>query len=307
VSDDGAPAWRRLGLPALLFLATIGTTTLSRGPAFSATLMTILVAHEMGHYLVARRHGVPASLPHFVPLPPVFPLGTLGAVITMRTDRASRTELLDIGAAGPISGFVVAVPLMALGVALSAKVPLESFEGPINMLGDSSLSALMFHVLQPSLPPGWEFEAHPVFVGAWAGFLVTAINLLPMGQLDGGHVLYALDPERFAARARWVFRILVGLGLFGLAVHLPTMIAVGGGDPSPALAAWLARTRPLLRWVSHAYLVWAVLGRMTGLEHPPLSEPGQALGRGRRGLAALCGVIFLLTFMPSPVWLELPP
>lgn len=302
-----APERPRWGLPALLFILTLASTTWAGGPAFSATLMSILVAHEMGHYLVARHYGVEASLPHFIPVPPVFMLGTLGAVIAMRTDRASRNVLLDIGAAGPIAGFVVAVPLMVVGILLSRLTEVTASSGPLTYFGDSLLTKVLVHVLRPEVVPGLDLDAHPVFIGAWAGFLVTAINLLPMGQLDGGHVAYAVSPARAAAWARRTYQALLALGVLGLVVHGPSLAygllqLVDREALIPIEAFEL--TRPWLPWVSYAALVWAMLGRATGLSHPAVADPHEPLTRRRRWTAGACLAIGLLTFMPSPAWVD---
>lgn len=285
----------------------MGTTTLAGGKAFSATLLSILVAHEMGHYLVARYHGVEASLPHFIPLPPFFILGTLGAVITMRTDRAERNQLLDIGAAGPIAGFLVAVPAMILGIHLSREVSVAG-GGPITFFGDSILSGLLVKLLRPELAAGHDLEAHPVMIGAWAGFMVTAINLLPLGQLDGGHVLYAWSPANAERWGRRIHRLLLVLGLIGVLVHGPTilyalldLVGVGGTAIPRAL---FDRLRPLYPWVSFGSLIWAFLGKATGLRHPPVRDLDQPLTPARRAAAIACLLIALLTFMPNPVWVD---
>jgi membrane-associated protease RseP (regulator of RpoE activity) len=295
----------RLGLPLVLFLATIGTTTWALGPAFSATLMSILVAHEMGHYVVARWHGIPATPPHFIPLPPlgVFHLGTLGAVIAVRTEHASRNQLLDVGAAGPLAGFVVAVPAMILGLSLSEPV-MPTDLGPTRIyFGDSLLSWVLQQWVVGPLPDGMDLEAHPVFLGAWAGFLVTAINLLPMGQLDGGHVLYAVSPQRSATWMRWVFRVLLGLGGLGLGIQVVWGLAATGTE---AVAGLAELVEPLRRWLSPAFLIWAAMGWLTGLVHPPLSRQERLRPRSR-WLAGACAVVMLLTFMPSPAWTEVDP
>lgn len=293
-------------MPLALFVATIVTTTLSGGPAFSATLLSILVAHEMGHYIAARRHGVPASLPHFIPLPPPFILGTLGAVITMNTERARRHELLDIGAAGPIAGFVVAVPAMVIGILASEPASIDGV-GAVFHFGDSALSAGLIALLGPELGPGEDLIAHPILIGAWAGFLVTAINLLPMGQLDGGHVLYAFTPSGAERWARRVFRIAVALGVLGLVVHGPAlawMICDGFGRADLIDVAAIELMRPLFPWTTYAFGVWALFGRVTGLRHPPVADPETPLPRSRRWVAGLCAFIFALTFMPNPLWMD---
>lgn len=312
--------------PLVLFILTLGSTVYAgsaviidwetwvlvqaewgNGLAFSATLMSILVAHEMGHYLVARRYGVEATLPHFIPMPPPLMLGTLGAVIAMRTDTASRNALLDIGAAGPIAGFVVAVPLMIVGIQLSTISDPGIADGPMTHFGDSLLSAGLVALLRPDVVADMELRAHPVLIGAWAGFLVTAINLLPMGQLDGGHVAYAISPARAGVWARRTFRTLIALGCLGLVVHGPALVysfaQLAGVEDAIPLSVFEA-LHPLLPWTSYAFLVWAFLGRATGLDHPPIADPTEPLTQRRKVTAALCLVIGILTFMPSPAWVD---
>ena len=250
---------RRTGLAAVLFLATIGTTVAANGVAYSATLLSILVAHEMGHYVVARRLGAPATLPLFIPVPPAWlPLGTLGAVIQMEEPEGSdRRKLLAVGASGPIAGFVVAVPAMMLGLALSEPGAPEAAEELV-YFGDSLLSWALQAWVAPPLAPGMELMAHPVFVAAWAGFLVTALNLLPMGQLDGGHILRAAVPERAGRIARGVFWTLVTAGTLGLLVHFSDLI-------SAPLGQSLAFLRP---WLSPGLAVWAGLAWLTTRNNP---------------------------------------
>lgn len=309
LTDDDARSSRRPPwlLPLFLFFATLATTTWAGGPAFSATLMSILVAHEMGHYLVARAYGVEASLPHFIPMPPPFMLGTLGAVIGMRTDRASRNALLDIGAAGPVAGFVVAVPAMIAGIHLSSLVEISAASGPLTYFGDSLLTAGLVKVLRPDVVAGFDLQAHPVFIGAWAGFLVTAINLLPMGQLDGGHVAYAVSPAGASRLAHRTFGVLIALGILGLIVHGPSLVyglleLAGISDPIPVSV--FEALHPFLPWTSYAFLIWAFLGRATGLDHPPIADPTEPLTPRRKLTALACLVIGVLTFMPSPAWVD---
>ncbi len=287
----------RILRPLLLFAATIGTTCWALGWAGGLTLMAILVSHEMGHYLTARRHGVPASLPHFIPMPPFFLLGTLGAVISMRTDRATRNQLMDIGAAGPIAGFLVAVPAMIAGVMLSKVAPIS---GPTAYLGDSMLSYVITELLAPARPPGTDLMAHSVLMGAWGGFLVTAINLIPLGQLDGGHVLYAFSPRASEVWMRRIYKLLIVLGVVGLLVHVPFMLPESVEVP-PALLTVL---RPFRPYITYALLIWALFGRFTGLRHPPVVDETEPLTPRRRYTAYACLAIMLLTFMPSPIWMD---
>jgi membrane-associated protease RseP (regulator of RpoE activity) len=297
----------RKTFPWLLFGATVLTTTWVGGWLFSLTLLSILVAHEMGHYFVARYHGVEASLPYFIPLP-LPPLGTMGAVITMRTEQATRNQLMDIGAAGPIAGFVVAFVAMAVGVEVSSTTIPENL-GPLTFFGDSLLSFAFLQLLRPELAPGEVLIAHPIWLGAWGGFLVTAINLLPMGQLDGGHILHAFDPKKSEQRAKFIFRALLAFGILGLCVQAPTiaysMLAGFEMDAQRWVSgAWIDAMRPLQPWLSHVFLIWAMFGRFTGLIHPPLPDDEEVLSTGRYWTAWLCVLIFILTFMPSPLWVE---
>ena len=274
---------------------------------FSVTLLSILVAHEMGHYSAARYHKIPASLPYFIPLP-LPPLGTMGAVITMQTDSADRNQLMDIGVAGPIAGFVVAVVAMALGVSLSSTT-VVTHEGALTFMGDSLLSGFFVKILRPELAANETLLAHPVWIAAWGGFLVTAINLLPMGQLDGGHILHALNPQKAFVWSRRVFRFLIVLGFVGLSVHLPSMLwsisqAIGLEPESFLSISHLEDSTILMPWFSHVFLIWAIFGRLTGLRHPPVRDEESDLSSGRYWLAFACLVILILTFIPSPLWVE---
>jgi membrane-associated protease RseP (regulator of RpoE activity) len=167
---------------------------LIKGAQFAGTLLTILVAHEAGHFIAARIHKVEASLPYFIPLPILSPFGTMGAVIQMRGTIPTRRALLDIGASGPLAGLVFAIPLYAWGVAHSRLVPLggEDMVG----LGSSVLLRGLERLAAPPIPEGMDILLSPIAFGAWAGMFVTMINLLPVGQLDGGHVAYALFGPR---------------------------------------------------------------------------------------------------------------
>jgi Zn-dependent protease len=183
------------------------------GAPFALALLSILLAHELGHYFMSRHYGVLASLPYFLPMP-LSPFGTMGAVIRTRTPMRDRRQLLAIGAAGPVAGLLVAIPALLLGLAWSTVGPIPSGEGVIlegNSLLYAGLKVLVFGRFLPS--NGYDVFLHPVAFAAWAGLLVTALNLIPAGQLDGGHIAYAL----LGRRARWLNRLAVvaalGLGL----------------------------------------------------------------------------------------------
>jgi membrane-associated protease RseP (regulator of RpoE activity) len=188
--DGGKEWWSR----------TLSSVSLAHGLEFTGSLLAILVLHESGHYIAARIHKVETSLPYFIPMPVVSPFGTMGAVIRMSGTIRTRRALFDIGASGPLAGLAVAIPLYLWGTAHPQFVEPSSTEGFMT-LGDSLLTRILDHVVAPPVPPGMMVMSSPVAYGAWVGLFVTMINLLPVGQLDGGHVAYALfgpRQDRFA-------------------------------------------------------------------------------------------------------------
>jgi len=279
------------GLHILLFLATFVTTAaagamhqgfdvltapvhLLDGLPYAAALMSILLFHESGHYVLARLHRVEATLPFFIPAPPViFLIGTLGAFIRMRSLPRDRRALFDVGAAGPWAGMLVAVPVLILGLWLSEVKPSGPTDQGGLFLGDSLLfKALTWLVLGVS-SADVTIVLHPVALAGWVGLLVTALNLLPVGQLDGGHVVYAALGERWH---RWI-----SLGT------LTTLVVLGIGGAG-------------------TWLVWAVLLSFLGLRHPRLLDVETPLDPRRRLAAAATGVMFLVTFMPEPFSFSMP-
>lgn len=239
--------------------------SLAAGLPFSVTLLAILVTHEAGHYVMCRRHGIAASLPYLLPAPPIFLLGTFGAVIRVRSRFPDRRALFDMGAAGPWAGFVVALVAMIVGLRLSS-VDATLPDGPVVMLGDSLLTSFLARVVLHAPPD--TVMLHPVAFAAWAGLLVTSLNLLPAGQLDGGHVLYAARGRR--------------------AVLLPLLLV--------AVLVWLAVTG------SPFWIVWSVVAAaMLFLGHPPTLNDAQSLGTWRQVGAVLSLVLFLVTFVPEPI------
>ena len=177
--------------------------------AFTAALLGILLAHEFGHYIAARIHRVDASLPYFIPLPIVSPFGTMGAVIRMRAVIPTRRALLDIGAAGPLAGLALAIPLYAWGVAHSQVVAVPENGDKLVEFGNSLLLRLLDHWFAPPSPQGTDVMLSPVAFAGWAGMFVTMINLFPVGQLDGGHVAFALFGPRQNRIAHWVHRSML--------------------------------------------------------------------------------------------------
>lgn len=295
---DVRPAGRlgpqQLALHAGLFVATCFTTYLSGGPAFAATLMTILVCHEMGHYVLARRHGIDVSLPYFIPLPPMVSLGTLGAVIKMRAPIRDRNQLIDVGAAGPIAGLVVALPALIIGLSLSSVTPTHS--GGVQE-GNSLLYGLIKLTMFGRWLPGHgvDVELHPMAFAAWVGMLITMINLIPIGQLDGGHVLRAGLGDRHERLSAILHRALLVVAL-----------AVGGYLYALARADGAGRLAALgfAAWGAAPWLVWsaalAIMRNLAGGEYHP-SVTGPPLTPGRRRIAWAMAVVFLLLFAPVPM------
>lgn len=276
-------ARRGPGLNIALFAATFFTTMMASafnqgadvfgdpasirtGFPFAITIMTILLFHEFGHYFFAQAHRVDATLPYFIPAPPFFLLGTFGAFIRMRGTLPNRRALFDIGAAGPWAGFLIAVPAVIIGLQISEVRPLQPWEGGL-LLGDSLLFAALTRLVLGVSPDNVTVLLHPVALAGWFGLLVTCLNLLPVGQLDGGHVAYAV----FGRHHRWISRgVLTSLVILGL-------------------GSW------------SGWLVWAGLLVMLGIRHPRPLDPYTPLDRRRLVAAALTLVVFVLTFMPEPI------
>ena len=295
---------------------------------FAVPLLFILLCHEFGHYIAARIHRVPASLPYFLPLPVLNPFGTLGAIILMPERIRSRKALLDIGAAGPLAGIVVAIPIMLWGLSLSELVPRPPEDVgarllalPVQQEGQSLLYAALKYAVFGHIPSNMDVGLHPTAFAAWAGFFVTFLNLLPFGQLDGGHVAYALFGERQNRFARWVIWLPLALSLYALAVYVLPVLAYGmshgfggiftrvalEGDarPSVRLLEYLLSTmlllNPVLTWIT-LFVLLRLLRRMAGTGHPPVDDPTLSVGRRVVGLVTLA--LFVLLFMPAP-WVAL--
>jgi membrane-associated protease RseP (regulator of RpoE activity) len=250
------------------------------GIPFAATLMSILVAHELSHYFVARRYGSPVSLPYFIPIPlPGHLLGTMGAVITQKAPMRDRKALFDIGIAGPLGGLVLTIPLLILGLTLSTVQPPPTDLPPgVGLIqeGNSLLYAgLKYLVFGEWLPSnGRDVWLHPVAFAAWAGLLVTMINLIPVGQLDGGHISYAL-----LGRKAWTLGHVLIVAMFGWGAFLLVEGNQAGGF-----------------WV-----LWGFINSILNRKHPPPLNDVTPVSRGRVVLGVLMLVIFILTFMPSPL------
>jgi len=239
---------------------------------FSLSVLAILGAHEWGHYLTCRWYRVDASLPYFLPAP--LPLtGTFGAFIRIRDVIPHKRALFDIGASGPFAGFVVAVPLLVLGLWLSRLVPVP-VPVPVQLdmieLGEPLLFRAMEAVVWGTLPDGQMLHLHPMALAAWFGLLATALNLFPLAQLDGGHLAYAV----VGGHARWIT-----LGTAAVAIGL-TFVSIS--------------------WVAWAIVMAGVLV-VAGVQHPPTLDDHLPLGRPRLALAVAAALVFALCFTPAPV------
>jgi membrane-associated protease RseP (regulator of RpoE activity) len=277
-------------VPLLLFLATVITTlgagammagadpfadpgALVEGVPFSASLLTILLAHEFSHFVTSRRHGVRTTLPLFIPAPTL--AGTFGAVIRIESPIPDRRSLLEIGIAGPLAGFIVALPIAVAGLRLShvglpdpaqAAGAVGAGGGGFGIaLGGSLLFSLLERVVLGALPAGASLVLHPMAFAAWIGFFVTALNLLPVGQLDGGHVLYAIAGRRQEGISRAVVLLLAPLGF--------------------------------LWW---GWFLWGAMLLLMGLRHPPVIVEESPIGGRERALGALALALLVLTLAPAP-------
>ncbi|UCG29919.1 MAG: site-2 protease family protein [candidate division WOR-3 bacterium] len=267
-------------LNILLFIATILSTILAGslnsggnpfsdphdlilGIPFSLSIMAILTCHELGHYFVSRREGMMTTLPYFIPMPLHF-IGTFGAIIRMKSIVPSRRSLLRVGMAGPIAGFLVALPISILGIYLSEIRIAPDAEG-ILRLGDSLLFWIFAKLIHTNIPQGHDLFLHPVAFAGWLGLFVTSMNLIPIGQLDGGHVTFSL----FLKKRRYlyipIFAAIIGLGLL-----------------------WLG------------WFIWALVASFIARRDPVIQDTLTPLTTRQKIYALIPFVILVLTFVPQP-------
>jgi membrane-associated protease RseP (regulator of RpoE activity) len=253
------------GLLATMFYALSHPAILALGVPFSFTLLTILLAHELGHYFACKSYGIDVSYPYFIPAPTLF--GTFGAFIRIRSPITTRRALFDVGFSGPLVGFVLAVPAIVWGIAASKVVPGVDANAPI-VFGNPPLVRLLISLFRPHINPAWVL-LDPVGRAAWVGLFVTGLNLLPVWQLDGGHIVYSV-----ASGIHWRVSLAVALGLLLLGKY-----------------AW------------PGWYVWGGLLLVLALRfrHPPLFDQWQPLDGSRRLLAVAALLIFILCFTPWPV------
>ena len=264
---------------------------------FAVPLLAILIAHESGHYVAARIHRVPASLPYFIPLAILNPFGTLGAVILMPGRIRSRNALLDIGAAGPLAGMIVAIPVMLYGLSLSTIGPVSAHN--YIQEGQCILYWALKYAVFGHIPAGQDVYLHPTALAAWVGFLVTFLNMLPFGQLDGGHVAFALAGDRQNKLARWMLYVPVVLIVYNFVKYAWPTLARGfaHGFGTLGLDDYLPGISSVVNWVVlFGLLLW--MKRASGSSHPPVDD--HTLSPSRRIVAAATLMLFILLFMPSP-------
>ena len=283
-------------LPLVLFVVTLLTTTIagafyegvnplsgvldgdfseflpnmSYGLPFSLSLLLILGTHEFGHFFAARRHKVKTTYPFFIPAPPVPPMiGTFGAVIRIKSPILTKKALIDIGAAGPLAGFVVALILTVWGFNLSEIATVNPSGIERLGLGSSVLLEIIEYMTVGYLSDGYEVMLHPIAFAGWIGLFITALNLMPMGQLDGGHIIYAVIGRRHKKVSITVACCLIILGSF----------------------TWLGWT------------VWGILVFIIGLGHPPIEDDQEVLDKHSKIICLLSLIVFLLTLTPTPFYI----
>ena len=279
-----APKRHPYRIHIILFVLTVFTTLIAgalqegaklldapfsivKGIPFSFTLISILLTHELAHYFASRRHGMTASLPYFIPGPPLPPMiGTFGAVIKTNPPIPDRRALLDIGVSGPLAGFIVSVIAIVIGLKFSRVAPLEEVRGVTVMLGDSLGFKLLSYLTVGDLPDKADIFLHPIAYAGWIGFFVTAMNLLPIGQLDGGHVVYAVF-------GRW-HRIV--------SISMVLLLFVLG----------------YMSWPG--WYLWGFLTTVLGTRHPPVFYPNIELDSRRKIIAWVTLIVFILAFTPEP-------
>lgn len=264
----------------VLFLLTFFTTLLAgafygganvfsepwrilEGLPFSLSLLLILLSHEFSHYFASRLHRMKATLPYFIPAPTL--IGTLGAVIRMKSPIITRKALIDIGASGPIAGFVISIMASAIGLGQSSVMDAGEVSGAIG-LGNSVVFSGLSRLILGVPPEGHDIVLHPVAFAGWIGLFITSLNLIPVGQLDGGHIAYAFLGERHKVLSVSLIAVLVFLGVF--------------------------------YW--EGWMLWAALMVLFGLRHPPVMYWEKPLDPKRRLAGLVSFVIFIITFIPLP-------
>jgi len=257
---------RRSSIHLILFILTVASTWLTWGPLYSVSIMLILLGHEMAHYFISRKVGMRATLPFFLPLPFISPFGTLGAVIRMEGIIPSRKALFDTGIAGPLTSFFLSVPAAVIGLKLSKLIPASQIKDEMIRLADPLLFSLVQYLFIGDVPGHHEVVLHPIAYAGWVGLFVTALNLLPIGQLDGGHVAYAL----FGRNSRKISVIVIAVVAF------------------------------IFIFYSIAWFLLLILMILFGFKHPAPLDDQTPLGTRRKIVGGVALLILLLSFTVAP-------
>ena len=270
-----------IGGLSIPYPSRIDWRVLAVGAPFAIPFLGVLLAHEMGHYAAARAHRVRATLPYFIPFPPYFSLiGTIGAFIRLLGPTVRRAILFDVGSAGPLASFVVSLPLLAIGLGLSEPIPGSAsptapfaiqFAGQTVWLGNGVITHLLATWLAPAQVGDTLLLLHPLALVGWLGLFVTTLNLLPLGQLDGGHIVYALSPGRHALAARGFMLFLIPLGF--------------------------------LWWGWWAWALVVLFVNRGRIKHPTVLQQEASIGGVRRVLGWVLIAMFFITFVPVPLHL----
>ena len=243
--------------PQAIFLAII----------YTSVLLGILLGHELGHYMTCRHYRINATLPYFIPAPTL--IGTLGAFIKIKSPITRKQQLFDIGIAGPLTGFILSLPALAYGISLSKVIPPSALpeEGTL-MFGEPLLLKILGSLILKDIPAGYDILIHPVAFAGWVGILVTSFNLFPVGQLDGGHISYALiGPAKSRALARVMLGVFIIMGV--------------------------------IFWIG--WFLWAFIILVLGLRHPRIIDEETPLSPRRRFMGFIALLIFILSFIPDPL------
>jgi Zn-dependent protease len=246
--------------PAILMDPEIITLSL----VYALVLIGILLGHELGHFLTCRYYNIDATLPYFIPAPTL--IGTLGAFIKIRSPITKKQQLFDIGIAGPLTGFILSIPAIIYGLSFSKVIPSLPRDEAL-IFGEPLLLKIVGSFIFKGIPEGFDVVPHPVAFAGWVGVLVTSLNLFPVGQLDGGHVIYALLGQKSRKIAPFILGVFVVMGVFF--------------------------------WIG--WFVWALLIFFLGLRHPHIVDEDKTLSPGRRTIGYLMLIIFILSFIPDPI------
>jgi membrane-associated protease RseP (regulator of RpoE activity) len=256
---------RRYTLHIVLFILTVASTWFVGGPVYSFAVILILFGHEMGHYLMSRRYGIRATLPYFLPFP-LPPFGTLGAVIRMESTISSRKVLFDTGVAGPFTSLILSIPAIVIGLKLSRVAPASHIKEGMLRLADPLLFSFIQRLVLGEVSENYEIFLHPIGFAGWVGLFVTSLNLLPIGQLDGGHIAYGL----FGRRSRGIFLIAIAVMAFITVFYNP------------------------------GWILLLILIILFGFRHPPPLDDQTPLDWKRKLLGGFVFLAFFLSFTPAP-------